>query len=32
MPYDDWKAKYQTEATPEQMAKHKIASARAGHE
>ncbi|MEE8548053.1 MAG: DUF1244 domain-containing protein, partial [Alphaproteobacteria bacterium] len=32
MPYDDWKAKYQTEATPEQMAKHKIESARAGHE
>ncbi len=32
MPYDDWKAKYQTEATPEQMAKHKIESVRAGHE
>ncbi len=32
MPYDDWKAKYQTEATPEQMAKHKEESARAGHE
>jgi len=32
MPYDDWKAKYQTEATPEQMAKHKIENARAGHE
>jgi len=23
MPYDDWKAKYQTEATPEQMATYK---------
>ena len=23
MPYADWKAKYQTEATPEQMAKFK---------
>ncbi len=22
MPYDEWKAKYQTEATPEQMAKY----------
>ena len=32
MPYDDWKAKYQTEATPEQMAKHKLESARAGHD
>ena len=32
MPYDDWKAKYQTEATPEQKAKHKLESARAGHE
>ena len=32
MPYDDWKAEYQTEATPEQMAKHKEESARAGHE
>ena len=32
MPYDDWKAKHQTEATPEQMAKHKEESARAGHE
>ena len=32
MPYDDWKAKYQTEATLEQMAKHKLESARAGHE
>ena len=32
MPDDDWKAKYQTEATPEQMAKHKLESARAGHE
>lgn len=32
MPYDDWKAEHQTEATPEQMAKHKEESARAGHE
>ena len=23
MPYDDWKAKYQTQATPEQLAKFK---------
>ncbi|MGB7286258.1 MAG: DUF1244 domain-containing protein [Salaquimonas sp.] len=23
MPYEDWRAKYQTEATPEQMAKMK---------
>ena len=23
MPYDEWKAKYQTEATPEQLAKMK---------
>ncbi len=23
MPYDDWKAQYQTEATPEQMAAYK---------
>ncbi len=34
MPYDEWKAKYQTEATPEQMAKyaevHKAESA-SGH-
>jgi hypothetical protein len=22
MPYDDWKAKYQTEATPDQLAKY----------
>jgi hypothetical protein len=32
MPYDDWKAEHQTEATPEQLAKHKEESARAGHE
>ena len=25
MPYDEWKAKYQTEATPEQLAKMKAA-------
>ena len=32
LPYDDWKAKHQTEATPEQMAKHNIERARAGHD
>ena len=31
MPYDAWKSKYQTEATPEQIAALKAAEAQHGH-
>jgi hypothetical protein len=31
MPYAEWKAKHQTEATPEQRAKFAAAQADAGH-
>lgn len=30
MPYEEWKAKYQTEASPEQMAAFKAAQAKKG--
>ena len=31
MPFDEWKAKYQKEATPEQVAAFKDAQAQSGH-
>ena len=31
MPFDEWKAKYQKEATPEQVAAFKVSHAQAGH-
>lgn len=31
MPFDEWKAKYQKEATPEQVAAFKDAQAQTGH-
>ncbi len=31
MPYEEWKAKYQTEATPEQLAAFEVSHAKAGH-
>ena len=31
MPYDDWKAKYQTEASPEQVARFEEAQKQGGH-